>query len=56
MCVVNQPTYFVLFFSLEVYLNTLAVITETDGDNIDDCWPESFNYCSTFTKLLEDEK
>ncbi|VDP86759.1 unnamed protein product [Schistosoma mattheei] len=39
----------------EVYLNTLAVITETDGDNIDDCWPESFNYCSTFTKLLEDE-
>ncbi|XP_018650681.1 hypothetical protein Smp_194680 [Schistosoma mansoni] len=39
----------------EVYLNTLAVITETDGDNVDDYWSESFNYCSTFTKLLEDQ-
>nr|CAH8848608.1 unnamed protein product [Trichobilharzia regenti] len=38
----------------EVYLNTLAVITETDGDTIDD-WPDSLNYCSAFTKLFEDE-
>ncbi|CAH8494960.1 unnamed protein product [Schistosoma turkestanicum] len=39
----------------EVYLHTLAAITEIDGDNIDDYWPDSFNYCSAFTKLLEDE-
>nr|CAX70024.1 hypothetical protein [Schistosoma japonicum] len=38
----------------EVYLNTLAVITETDGDNFND-WPDSADYCSAFTKLLEDE-
>ncbi|CAH8551990.1 unnamed protein product [Heterobilharzia americana] len=38
----------------EVYLNTLAVITETDGENIGD-WPDSLNCCSAFTKLFEDE-